>query len=339
MDCNKSMKQNIINVSDLNPSWNWLSNDFKDSNLAWTHFSTQTVKVSKILPKKESLARFVSAKDAIIFSKKQNSVVVSHGPRPTFYSASFSKLMSANSPHLSYAFNFTNLPTGAQHKLMAKAFQQPTKFVVFSSMERKLYSEYFGIDESKIDMLHWSVHAPSIDQLSPPIESGEYICAVGGQGRDYKILFDAMRKLRNIKFVLVATAQSIQNLAVPDNVKVHINIPSKQAHNIILHSKFMVLPLRDSQVPCGHVTIVLGMFFRKAMLVTNSCGVHDYIKDNVTGRFFNPHDVKDLSIKIEELWNSPNQIELLANSALEFANIHCNEKGVVNYFKNFLRRI
>jgi len=332
-------KLSIINLSELDPSWNWLANDINSPNLTWSHYSTKMVRVPQFLPKKELLRRVISAKDAVVFSKKHKSLVVSHGPRPTLYSVSLAKVLGASFPHLSYSFNFTNLPTGIQHKLMVNAFQQPTKFVVYSSMEKKLYSEYFDIDESRIDMLHWSVHEPNIDISAPPIESGEYICAVGSQGRDYEVLFSAMRKLKNIKLVLVATAESIQHLAVPDNVKVHTNIPLAHAHNIILHSKFMVLPLRDSQVPCGHVTIVSGMFFRKAMLVTNSEGVHDYIQDNITGQFFNPHDAQGLSAKIEALWNNQKEIEQLANSAYEFAKSNCTEKTVINYFQNFLNSL
>jgi glycosyltransferase involved in cell wall biosynthesis len=332
-------KLNIINLSELDPSWNWLANDVNNQNLTWSHYSSQMVKVPQLLPKKELLRRVISAKDAVIFSKKQKSLLVSHGPRPTLYSVSLAKILGTNFPHLSYSFNFTNLPTGIQHKLMANAFQQPTKFVVYSSLEKKLYSEYFNIDKNKIDMLHWGVHEPIIDYSAPPIESGEYICAVGSQGRDYNVLFSAMRKLKNIKLVLVATAESIQHLDVPDNVKVHTNIPLAQAHNIILHSKFMVLPLRDSQVPCGHVTIVSGMFFRKAMLVTNSEGVHDYIQDNITGQFFNPHDAQGLSTKIEALWSNQKEIEQLANTAYEFAKSHCTEKHVVNYFQHFLNTL
>jgi glycosyltransferase involved in cell wall biosynthesis len=332
-------KLSIINLSELDPSWNWLSDEFDDPNLTWSHYSTHMVNVPKILPKKQLIKRLISAKDAVQSSKKQRSLLVSHGPRPTLYSVSIAKILGADFPHLSYSFNFTNLPMGIQHKLMANAFQQPTKFVVYSSLEKKLYSEYFNIDENKIDMLHWGVHEPNIDYSTLPIESCEYICAVGSQGRDYEVLFTAMRKLKNIKLVLVATAESIQHLSVPENVKVHTNIPLAQAHNIILHSKFMVLPLRDSQVPCGHVTIVSGMFFKKAMLVTNSEGVHDYIQDNITGQFFNPHDAQGLSAKIEALWNNQKEIEQLANTAYEFAKSNCTEKTVINYFQNFLNSL
>jgi glycosyltransferase involved in cell wall biosynthesis len=329
-------KLSVINFSELDPSWNWLANEFNDPNLTWLHYSTLNVNVPNFFPKKELIRRLISANNALSSSRKQKSLLVSHGPRPTLYLSTLAKVLGNNVPHLSYSLNFTNLPTGVQHKLMVNAFKQPTKFVVYSNFEKKLYSEYLDIDENKIDMLHWGVHEPTIDNLALPIESGEYICAVGSQGRDYEVLFTAMRKLKNIKLILVATAECIQHLTVPENVKVHTNIPLEQAHNIIFHSKFMVLPLRDSQVPCGHVTIVSGMFFRKAILVTNSEGVHDYIHDNVTGKFFIPHDPQELSYKIEALWNNSNEIEQLGNTAYEFAKSHCTEKTVINYFQKFL---
>ncbi len=121
-------------------------------------------------------------------------------------------------------------------------------------------------------MLHWSVHAPTVPSHEAPLVKGDYICALGSQGRDYDTLFAAMRRLKHIQLVVVATAESLQHLSIPDNVKVFTHIPLAQAHNILTHSRLMIVPLRDSQVPCGHVTIVSGMFFKKAMIVTNSRG-------------------------------------------------------------------
>jgi glycosyltransferase involved in cell wall biosynthesis len=101
----------------------------------------------------------------------------------------------------------------------------------------------------------------------------------------------------------------------------------------------MVVPLRDSQVPCGHVTIVSGMFFNKAMIVTNSEGVHDYIQDQKTGVFFNPKEANDLAEKIQQLWDDPIQVNRLAATGYAFALEHCTEKNVVRYFADYLSHL
>ena len=333
---------NIINLSDLDTNWNWLRDEFKHTNDKWHHYSSLAVKLPRFTPKKDSIARILAACSAVKLARKKTSVLISHGPRPALYAGNLAKIMCSDIPHLVYSFNFTNLPQGAQRRLMTSAFQQPTKFVTYSSVERQLYADYFNIPIEKIDMLHWAVHAPKVDLSAQPIEAGRYICALGSQGRDYATLIKAMKKLPHIKLVLVASADSLNGLNVPSNVKVYSNVPLTTAHNILANSAFMVLPLRDDKVPCGHVTIVSAMFFKKAILVTNSLGVHDYIRDNETGLFFEPKNSDDLGDKIEALWdNSANSdepnTEALSKAGYDFAHQYCTEKTAVSYFENFLK--
>lgn len=281
----------------------------------------------------------ISAFQAVNHAKKQPSLLVSHGPRPAYYGGRAAQLLAPSLPHLVYSFNFTDLPTGYQHKAMAKAYQQPDRFVVYSTLEKKLYAQYFDIAPERIDMLHWSVHAPAIPTHETSLVNGDYICALGSQGRDYDTLFAAMRRLEHIQLVVVATAESLQHLSIPDNVKVFTHIPLAQAHNILTHSRFMIVPLRDSQVPCGHVTIVSGMFFKKAMIVTNSEGVHDYVQDNQTGVLFEPKEAGDLAEKIEQLWNDRTKADVLAEAGYAFAQKTCTEQSVIQYFSNYLNQL
>lgn len=328
----------IINVSDLATSWNWLRDEFKHTDDVWHHYSSLAVNLPRFAPKKDSIARLAAAGSAVKLARKQPSILVSHGPRPALYAGNLAKLFCPNVAHLVYSFNFTNLPQGKQRSLMAKAFQQPIKFVTYSSIERSLYADYFDIPLEKIDMLPWAVHVPDLDSIEPAIETGRYICALGSQGRDYATLMDAMRKIPHVKLVLVAGADSIKGLTVANNVKIYTHIPLAHAHNILAYSDFMVLPLRDAEVPCGHVTIVSAMFFKKAIVVTDSLGVHDYIHDEKTGLFCTPKDSIDLSQKIETLWNNPAKIKQLSQAGCAFANQYCTEKTAINYFTDFLKR-
>ncbi len=328
----------VINLSDLSTSWNWLRDEFKHTDDKWHHYSSLAVKLPSFLPKKDSIARAIAASQAVKLARKKPSVLVSHGPRPALYAGNLAKIICPDTPHLVYSFNLTDLPKGMQHNMMIKAFQQPTKFVTYSNVERKLYADYFDIPIEEIDMLHWAVHAPKVDLTELPIETGRYICALGSQGRDYATLIAAMKKLPNIKLVIVASPDSIQGLTIPSNVKIHTNIPLARAHNILAHSAFMVLPLRDSQVPCGHVTIVSGMFFNKAMFVTNSLGVQDYIQNDKTGLFFEPKNVDDLSKKIEALWEDQSKVKQLSQAGFAFANQYCTKKTALNYFADFLKQ-
>lgn len=326
----------IINLSDSPAQWNWLADEYIDAHLIWEHVSTQSIQLARWLPGKQHLTRFFAANKAFNKANHGHSLLVSHGPRPAFYSSSIACICNRKLPHLVYSFNFTQLPTGMQHKLMAKAYQQPQKFVTYSTAEKQLYSDYFDIPTNRIDMIHWSVHRPHIDLNAPRIVNGDYICALGSQGRDFHTLLAAMKLLPSVQLVIVTHPQYLHGLNIPDNVKVLTDVPLKQAHNVLAHSQLMVVPLRDSEVPCGHVTIVSGMFFSKPMIVTNSIGVHDYIEDGETGLFHEAKNPIDLADKIEKLLSSPQLSARLAKNSLAFAEKYCTEKTVLNYFNNFL---
>ncbi len=328
----------VINVSDFSSDWCWLKEELEPLNLNSVHYSSQSIHSPSFLPKRQSINRAAIALKATL-ACNNSSVLVSHSPRPTYYCSKFAKFLSPETPHLAYSFNFTDLPTGFQRKSMAKAYKQPTRFVTFSTDERKLYADYFDLPIDRIDMQYWSVNEPKIDLDSPPVETGDYICALGSQARDYKTLFLAMKKLKNIRLVVVATEDNVKGLEIPPNVTVYSNIPFSKALNILTHSQFMVLPLRDSVVPCGHGSIVSAMFHKKAIIITDSSGVYDYIKNDETGLFYEAQNETDLSQKIAYMWEDKSRLNKLSEASYQFAKTNCTEKTAVEYFSNFLNSI
>jgi hypothetical protein len=209
----------IINLSDFATQWNWLAGEYEDTRLTWEHVSTQAVHPPHWLPKRQSLQRLGAAWQAVrVANASQQSLLVSHGPRPAFYSSAIASLRNKRLPHLVYSFNFTELPKGMQHRLMAKAYQQPQRFVAYSTAEKQLYAQHFDIPIERIDMIHWSVHRPLPDFESAPIIQGDYICALGSQGRDYATLFRAMRLLPRVQLVVVTHPQYLTDLSIPERV-------------------------------------------------------------------------------------------------------------------------
>jgi len=328
----------IINLSEMQPDWCWLKEDLESETHQWLHVSSQSKRYPACLSRPASIHRLLSATEALIKSSSEQSILVSHGPRPAFFAGILANHVAKNLPHLVYSFNFTNLPVGLKRKLMTSAFRHPKRFVTYSSYEQQLYADYFEIPPESIDMVRLSFHHPDIDSIDEPLEQGAYICAIGSQGRDYQTLFEAIKLLPHIKLIVVASASNLKDLTIPDNVKVYTDIPLKQAHNMLFHSKFMVVPLRDNHVPCGHVTMVLGMFFKKAIIATYSEGVTDYVFENETGLFYDANDVLHLQSRMQQLWEDEQLRMKLEHKAYAFAISHCSEKNPINYFNNFLKQ-
>ena len=321
----------IVNLSNLQPSWLWLNRPISESvQLRWFNRTRFEISVPQWLPKSDSISSLAAAGRAAQMLSGDASVLVSHGPRLTFYGAICSSVLRKTAPHLAFSFNFTDLPNGVLRKSMARAYRLIDRFVVFSSMERKLYSEYFDLPIDRFDMIHWGVRPPEIFQ-EEAIEQGPYICAIGSQGRDYEVLLRAIRILPAMKFVIVTTPNNLCGLAIPENARVLTNISLRVAMNILNNASLMVLPLRSSQTPCGHVTIVSAMHLGKPILATDSVGVRDYIEQDVTGRVVTPRDPVALSNQIEELLSSPADLKRLGECARTFASHNCSEDNTANY--------
>lgn len=328
---------NIVNLSELSPHWNWISAAFLGTNQTWRHASSQNFKLPAWLPRRMTLSRLLAGRRAIRMLGDGPAVLVTHGPRPTLYGALLAGRRLHELRHLAFSFNYTDLPTGMTRRLMARALQSVERFVVFSQMEREIYSGYFDLPAERFDMLHWGVHAPDVDLSAAPAVAGDYICALGSQGRDYETLLLAMRKLPRLRLVIVAAPGNLAHLAIPANVTVKTDIPLAQAMNILAHCRFMVLPLQGSQVPCGHVTIVSAMHLGKAVIATDSSGLEDYIKPLVTGLTCPAHDDVALAIAIQSLHEDPALSLQLGLAGQRFARQHCSEERVVEYFRQFLQ--
>ena len=330
----------IVNLSDLDPDWNWLKDAARGPQaLRWTHVSTQTANTPGWLPARASWSRAMAGWQAASALTARSSILVSHGPRMALYGATALAARFMRRKHLAYSFNFTELPHGTLHKAMSVAFRAVDRFVCFSNMERALYAQHFDLDINRIDMIHWAARSPAIDRAAAPAVRGDYLCAIGSQARDYATLLEAMRALPQIRLVIVATPQSVTGLNIPSNVEIRCNIPLGQAMNILQHSRFMVVPLRDSEVPCGHVTIVAAMHLQKATIASASSGIADYVANEETGLTVAAGDPNALSAAIDRLWSDPAHCARLGIAAQSFAAHSCSEAAAVAYFEKYLRGV
>lgn len=331
----------IVNHSHLSPDWHWLQHRFNVPDLTWSHHSSQQYPRLRRIPLAgEYASRLLTAHSAITDAAHQeNPLLVSHGPRPAYYAAKLAQLRRRSDiPHLVYSFNFTFLPGPAMRREMQRAYRSIDRFTVFSSMEKTLYSEFFDIDPARIDMRHWAIEPPDrASLLRSPIE-GRYICAVGSQGRDYATLLEAAKRLPQIPLHLVVHPENIRGLELPANVTVHTSIPHAMATGIIAHADIMVLPLLHSQVPCGHVTAVMGMHLERAIVATDSSGLHDYLKQGETAELVQAGNPTAMSKAIERLWQNSSAMQALGQRARSFALRHCIETDAVDYLSDYLRQ-
>jgi glycosyltransferase involved in cell wall biosynthesis len=324
------------------PNWRWVSDAMASDPIEWTFFSNVPQNGFERLVLKPRLSRYRACRGlAKAAAAGRFDLIVTHHPLVTCWTEIFCGRRRAY-PHVAFAFNFTRLPHGLRKATMRRAFAAVDRFIVFSNFERTLYSEYFQIPVSRFEMVYWGVREPdgASAEISTALGSNaDAICAVGSQARDYATLLEAMRRLPKIRLILVASAENLRGLTVPANVTVRLRIPLPEAIAVIRNSRFMVLPLLNSQVPCGHVTMVTAMYCSRAIIATESNGISDYLIPGHSGLTVPAEDPAALVAAIEKLWKDPEESTRLGQNGRDLALAHCTEAQTINYVRDLARRI
>jgi glycosyltransferase involved in cell wall biosynthesis len=317
--------------------WHSLIEEQGGSQISCKYFTDQKKRFWQRFLKRPNLNTAIEGLRAVLYARKHHArLLVTIGPRLSFWCGLFCRLLRIKVDHYAFAFNFADLPGGWKRKLFGFGFRQLKSLRVASQTEKSLYSSYFGIPEGRIEVRLWGMNIPDVS-ADPPVLNEPYVSAVGGNARDYQTLLGAARLLGTVPMVWVVRPENVAGLDLPPHVHVLRNIPYPHAMNVVANSRLTVVPLKDSKVPCGHVTLVSGMLLKKPVVATNSAGVVDYVTDGWNGLLCEPHSPADMAEKIRTLWEEPETARKLGENGFRFASEHCSERSVREDLSAILR--
>jgi len=250
----------------------------------------------------------------------EKALLVSHLPNMAIGTNMSRKALGAKTPQIAFSFNFTTLPQNSFRHLYRLALRGIDEFVVFSSFERDLYADWFGIPPEKIRFIKWAMDAPD---MAPPDRDGAiqspYLCSIGGEARDYNLIAETMRRLPQYRAVIVARPYSVAGIEFPDNVDVRLNLPGRETWRIAMDSVGMALPLLSKTAACGHITFAAGQLLGIPMVVTDTLGLADYISDVGVFRTVEPGHVDAMVSAVEALFAEPDHARKKAAAFIPMA--------------------
>lgn len=327
----------LCSSDNSDPSWKWLASVIPPEEIEFTvRDGARPLAIERFVPRPSLRKYRTSLRAGLASVTTKYDLLVSFGPVMTCLTELVTRPCRRRIPHLAFAFNYTHLPHGKRRTLGELAFPTVDRFVVASSVERRLYSEYFALDPDRFDVLLWGIEKPAVPAGEPPFIPGDYVCALGGEGRDYDVLLAAAELVPHIPIAIVTRPYSLPARAIPANVELHVGLTGAQCWNVLQHSQLSVVALRDSEVPCGHVTLVSSMHHRKALVVTDSEGVHDYVRHEDNALLVPPRDPRAMAIAIERLFEDRACAERLAEAGHRFAASHCREQTTVSYLRQYV---
>ncbi|HEY9296116.1 MAG TPA: hypothetical protein VIQ31_07030, partial [Phormidium sp.] len=141
-------------------NWEWFAPELSEYQLDW-HFHYD--KPRGILERYTQLSGIRTCLEAVLSAKQhQADLLIAHNPRLSSWCAFFAFCLGVKTKHIAYSFNFHELPHGLKRQLMKMAFKKINQFIVYSKLEKQLYSDYFGISQELIETKLWTMKPPKV---------------------------------------------------------------------------------------------------------------------------------------------------------------------------------
>lgn len=328
-----------INVPDMSPADDGFTELETRHALRWARLSGLPANVFERKIKGFRLSRYRAAVQAVSLAAPGN-FVVSHLPLMTAVVSHLLRLRRGRVPHLGFAFNFTALPTGKRHAYIRNTLRHVDQVAVFSEYERHHYARYFDVALERFAPVVWTQDAPCVQTEAGPTINRPYVCAIGGEGRDFALLMQVARKLGNsVRMVVIARTMSLVGLEVPSNVTVFTDIPASLVWRIAMDSCGVLVPLLARDTCCGVVTLVSSKLLGLPIAATYAYATDSYLDGRTAVLRCEPGDVQAFARLVRRLIDEREPLALAAQEAvLTEKKIH-DRKLWADYLDDFIHRI
>jgi glycosyltransferase involved in cell wall biosynthesis len=216
--------------------------------------------------------------------------------------------------------------------LFGWVFKNVDRFVVFSRDEVDYYSKKFCLDKRKLTWLALGVRLPAVNKDKRSGLNG-YAFAGGKTRRDYALFVRAANSAR-IRALIICGEKYFKTLKEERGEKIEIypRVDYETFWRMLTEAKYVVVPLAEKYISCGQLVFLGAMARGKAVVVPRVAATADYIRDGITGFFYEYGEYRSLTSVLERLEREP---ELVGRVGIE------GKKEVIkhNNAKDFVKRL
>lgn len=326
----------IINIAEIAPrDWTFVKDSYRRQNDTW-HFFMANAHEKKgllgLLPPEAH--KIIAATRGVLGARDSvDTVFISHMPRTTLYVEILRRLLKPKSRHIGFSFNFTEMPKSWDLWLMRRFLGGLSKLIVYSTYEVKLYSGYFDLPDTQFQFIPWCMNL-KIERGAAP--KHRYICAAGGEGREFHTLIKAARELPDVTFKLVTRPGKVDEADLPKNIELLVNLPYDQFWKTVANSYASVIALSDKSRCNGHITAVGSQLLGVPVIASDSDGLTDYIRHEETGLLFETGSEQCLTACLRKLLDDEDSRAALAKRAQRFAEATSNEQVWANLVEELI---
>jgi glycosyltransferase involved in cell wall biosynthesis len=251
------------------------------------------------------------AAQAIEASRRAGSydVVMTWSERHSVAIAALFTLLRVRTPHLALMFWMSKPAVRIPLKLFRSGID---RIITWSSVQRAMAVDRIGFRPEDVVLVR---HPVDLEFFRPLDRERTIIFSAGSTQRDFRTLALAARGVRLPVRIAASLVVVLQGLRIattdiravldrPENVEVESMNPV-QVREAYAEAKVVVVPLLPSDIDAGVNVILEGMAMGRPVIVSQTAGQVDVIRDGDTGVFVPPCDAKALRSKIESILADP----------------------------------
>ncbi len=188
-------------------------------------------------------------------------------------------------------------------------------FQCLSLAQSRILIARYGIDPSRIQVIHWFVDARFFTPC-PDAPVCDQICSAGMASRDYATLVAAAKDLPvDVKIAADSPwfrqAVNIADGDIPARVEVRSYGTYAALRQLYAESLFVVVPLLDVEFSAGYTVILEAMAMGRAVIVSRIKQQDDFVVDGWNGFYVEPGNVEQLRERIRFLLDHPEEAKRL----------------------------
>lgn len=192
------------------------------------------------------------------------------------------------------------------------------KIICFSSQECLYYTKLFNAKKDKFEFIQLGevLLKPPLKYLSDGQAERDYILSIGYSNRDFDFLIDILKD-SNYKVKIY----SGKNLKGSDNIHISSEFLGKKAWDVISRCRCLAIPLKDTNIAAGNLTILHAMQLGKPVIVTDSKGIYDTVTHGENG-FIVPNDKGKWLYYINQLYSNEDVYNSMCQHARKRYNLN-----------------
>ena len=153
---------------------------------------------------------------------------------------------------------------------------------------------------SRVRYVRWGEDMSWLEKASDNAADNGYIFSGGRTNRDFSTVLAAVRELKVTTKLAVGAEYTLKE-DIPEHVEIYRDVSWERFEELLRESTVVVITLAEPEISSGQTVLLQAMLCRKAIIITNTAGIDDYVTNGKNVIFVKPRDPSDLRDKLRFL--------------------------------------